>query len=179
MRISIGWWAWLLVAAIGCAADRGATAAGTGGVGMAGQGGPSSGGGASSGGVSGASAVPTFTRVWSEVLSAKGCSGEFCHGAGTGSLSLDDKADAYRNLVGVPAQGLACSQSGQLRVSPGKPDESLLLDKISTTTPSCGDPMPIGVRIAPNCLSPSPAVCTTAGEIELVRGWIAAGALDD
>jgi hypothetical protein len=154
-------------------------ATGTGGVLAAGAGGVPAGiSGSGSGGAGGASG-PTFARVWSEVLAAKGCSGDFCHGAGTGSLSLNDKADAYLNLVGVPAQGPACSQSGQLRVSPGKPEESLLLHKMSTMAPSCGDPMPIGVRFDPNCLSPSPAVCTTAGEIELVRAWIAAGALDD
>jgi hypothetical protein len=39
--------------------------------------------------------------------------------------------------------------------------------------------MPIGTRLEPECLDPSPAVCNTAAEIELVRAWIAAGALDD
>jgi hypothetical protein len=189
MRFAMRAWAcaWLSLTSCG---DQAAGSSGAGG--MAGQGGAAaasgaagiagSGGGAGSGGAagsSGASSNPTFTRVWSEVLSGKGCAGEFCHGSGTGALSMDNKVDAYLSLVGVPARGPACSQRGQLRVSPGKPEESLLLEKMSTLTPSCGDPMPIGVRFDPNCLSPSPAVCTTVGEIELVRGWIAAGALDD
>ena len=175
-------WSWALMAAIACSDEASAPAGAGGAGGPAGASGASAGigGSAATGGSDGtAPAGPTFTRVWTEVLSGKGCAGEFCHGAGTGTLSMGDKADAYLSLVGVPAQGPACSQSGQLRVSPGKPEESLLLEKMSTMAPSCGDPMPIGVRFDPNCLSPSPAVCTTAAEIELVRGWIAAGALDD
>jgi hypothetical protein len=180
MRSRLRGWACVVAIALGCGAEQEAAVAGSGGAPGGGSGAAGVGGGGASGvGAGGIGSGSTFTRVWSEVLSAKGCAGEFCHGAGTGSLSLNDKADAYRNLVGVPAQGPACGPSGQLRVSPGKPEESLLLDKIAKEVPSCGDPMPIGVRFDPNCLSPSPAVCTTAGEIELVRAWIAAGALDD
>lgn len=149
--------------------------------GMSGIGGASGVGGTSgaSGVGGGAPGAPTFTRVWSEVLEAKGCAGEFCHGAGTGTLSMNDQHDAYVNLVGVAAMGAPCAPTGQLRVSPGQPDASLLLDKLSHVTPSCGDPMPIGTRLAPDCLDPSPAVCNTATELELVRAWIAAGALED
>lgn len=159
-------WAYAITLAIGC--GNGADGAPSGAAGASG-----------SGGAAGASDAPTFTRVWNEVLVYKGCTGEFCHGAGTGSLSLDNQHEAYLNLVGVAATGPACGASGQLRVSPGQPAASLLLDKLSHAAPSCGDPMPIGVRFEPDCLSPSPAVCTTAAEIELVRAWIAAGALEN
>jgi hypothetical protein len=150
-------------------------AGGTGG--SAGAGG--AGGTGGTGGATGASSGPTYSRVWTEVLSGKTCAGEFCHGSGTGTLWMNDKEDAYANLVGVPAMGPDCTASGKLRVSPGQPEASLLLDKMSSATPSCGKPMPIGVRFEPNCIVPDPAACTTANELELVRAWIAAGALND
>ena len=151
--------------------------AGAGGLNASGEGGVNASG---EGGAAGApSTAPTFTRVWNEVLVAKGCSGEFCHGSGTGTLSMDSQHDAYLSLVGVTAAGPACAASGQLRVSPGQPDASLLLTKMNTPAPSCGDVMPIGARLEPDCLDPSPAVCTTAAELDLVRAWIAAGALED
>jgi hypothetical protein len=162
--------------------------AGAGGAASAGAGAMAGAGGASgaSAGASGASAgatgggTPTYTRVWTEVLEAKGCAGEFCHGSGQGGLSMDSKADAYLNLVGVAAAGPACSASGKMRVVAGNPEASLLFEKISSNPmPSCGDRMPIGARLEPDCLTPDPSVCTTQAEIQLVRDWIMAGALDN
>jgi predicted CxxxxCH...CXXCH cytochrome family protein len=122
---------------------------------------------------------PTFTRVWNEVLVGKGCAGTYCHGSGTGTLSMANRADAYASFVGVAARGPSCAGSPLLRVQAGDPERSLLLHKMSSETPSCGDPMPIGVRFAPDCISDEPSVCTTQDELQLVRDWIAAGALDD
>jgi hypothetical protein len=124
-------------------------------------------------------AGPTFTRVWNEILMLKGCSGEYCHGSGMGGLMLKNKRIAYDALVNVPAAGPACAGKGGVRVKPGMPDMSLLLDKLSHTTPSCGEIMPVGVKLAPNCVSTMPTVCTTEAELALVRDWIAAGAKDD
>jgi hypothetical protein len=109
----------------------------------------------------------------------KGCSGEYCHGSGMGGLQLKNKRGAYDALVNVPAAGPACTGKGGTRVKPGMPDASLLLDKISHTTPSCGEIMPIGGKLAPNCVSMMPTVCTTEAELALVRDWILAGAKDD
>jgi hypothetical protein len=135
------------------------------------------GGSAGSGSVQGSA---TFSRVWTEVLVAKTCNSDYCHGAGTGGLSMKDKASAYANLVGVSAAGPRCGGSGKLRVVANDPDHSLLLDKISHAMPACGDAMPLGVRFDPDCLVPdNPAVCTKQSEIDLVRAWIAAGAKDD
>jgi hypothetical protein len=117
--------------------------------------------------------------VWNEVLVRKGCAGEFCHGSGQGGLSMDSQADAYANLVGAPAAGPMCGTSGKTRVQPSNPDASLLLEKMSSAMPSCGDTMPLGVRFEPDCLSPDASVCTTQAELQLVRDWIAAGALND
>jgi hypothetical protein len=128
---------------------------------------------------SGAATGPTFTRVWTEFLMLKGCSGEYCHGSGMGGLMLKNKRMAYDALVNVPAAGPACAGKGGVRVKPGMPDVSLLLDKISHTTPTCGEIMPVGVKLAPNCVSTMPTVCTTEAELNLVRDWILAGAKDD
>jgi hypothetical protein len=153
-------------------------AAGAGGAGMNAAG--ASGAGMSAAGASGASATaPTFTRVFQEVLVDKGCAGELCHGSGQGGLSMDDRADAYASLVGVSAAGPSCMASGKMRVQPFMPDASLLLEKMSQPMPSCGDMMPIGAKLAPNCIVDDPSACNTAEELQLVRDWIAAGALDD
>ena len=39
--------------------------------------------------------------------------------------------------------------------------------------------MPIGAKIDPICVSMVSAVCNTQAEIQLVRDWIAAGAMND
>jgi hypothetical protein len=181
----------------GAGGAAGVAAAGIGGAagiaGAANVAGAAGGAGAASGGAAGANAgganaagaggagstAPTFTRVWNEVLVAKGCAGEFCHGGAQGGLSMDDRADAHANLVGVTAAGPLCGTSGKLRVQPSAPDASLLLEKMSQPMPSCGETMPIGTKLEPNCLVDDPSVCTTAAELQLVRDWIAAGALDD
>jgi hypothetical protein len=113
------------------------------------------------------------------VLLPKGCSGQYCHGSGMGGLSMKDKRDAYANLVSAAAAGPACKAAGGLRVKPSDPNASLLLGKMSHPMPSCGDMMPIGAKLAPNCLSTVPSVCTTEQELTLVKEWILAGARDD
>lgn len=162
----------------GAAAGSGAATAGSGAAGS-GSGAATAGSGAAGSGSAAPSTGPTFTRVWTEVLMIKGCSGEYCHGSGMGGLMLKNKQGAYDALVNVAAAGPACAAKGGKRVVPGMPDASLLLDKLSHTTPSCGDMMPVGAKLAPNCLSMSPPVCTTEAEIGLVRDWILAGAKND
>jgi hypothetical protein len=66
-----------------------------------------------------------------------------------------------------------------MRVVPRDPDNSLLLEKISHDPPACGDFMPIGAKLAPNCNSMVSTVCNTQAEIQLVRDWIAQGAMDN
>ncbi|MFI5307563.1 MAG: hypothetical protein ACHQ53_09435 [Polyangiales bacterium] len=119
---------------------------------------------------------PTFSRVWNEVLIPKGCTGVLCHGGAQGNLAMAEMQAAYTNLVNVAAAGPLCASSGMLRVKPGDPNASLLLDKLSHAKPACGESMPIGAKLAPNCVSNSPAVCTTDAEIGLVRDWISSGA---
>ena len=126
-----------------------------------------------------ASSGSSFMRVWNEIILAKGCGSVLCHGGGQGELMMDSRDGAYASLVNVPAAGAACGASGKLRVKAGDPEASLLLDKISHAMPACGAPMPVAVKFAPDCASPSPTLCTQASEVALVRAWIAAGAAND
>lgn len=122
---------------------------------------------------------PTFTRVWGEILMPKGCAGAYCHGSGQGGLKFMKKEEAYSALVGVMASGPKCGSSGKLRVKASDPDASLILDKMAHEAPSCGDPMPIGTKLEPNCVSMNTSVCNTKADLQLMRDWIAAGALND
>lgn len=85
------------------------------------------------------------------------CAG--CHG-GNGGLDLSPGL-AYGNLVSVQSQGYA----PMMRVQPGDPENSVLYGKVSGST--FGDRMPLGQEPL------------TAGQIESIRAWIAAGALND
>ena len=107
---------------------------------------------------------PTWTRVYDEVLAANACDSPFCHGgAATGELNLMED-QAYDNLVGKSAAGKDCKgKTTKKRVEPGKPDQSLIMEKL--VDPSCGLQMP-----------PPPAEPATQEQIDLVRAWIAAGA---
>jgi hypothetical protein len=74
---------------------------------------------------------------------------------------------AYANLVGVRSGDMPnylCSSSPLKRVEPGDPENSLMYRKI--TNPSCGGKMP-----------PPAFGTTTPEQQELVRQWIADGAL--
>lgn len=81
-----------------------------------------------------------------------------CHGA-NGGLSLA-AGSSYDNLVGVPAQGYAGN-----RVVPGDPDASVLYRKLSGAQ-GVGGPMP-------------PTGFLPAATVDLVRTWIAEGALEN
>jgi hypothetical protein len=123
----------------------------------------------------------TFTQVWNEVIVPKGCNGSVCHGATPpmGELSFASQATAYFNLVNAPAAGPSCSSSGLLRVSAGDPDQSLLLQKMSNATPTCGTTMPPTASVGASCTTQTPTSCNTDADIQLVRNWIAGGAMND
>ncbi|HKU38008.1 MAG TPA: hypothetical protein VJR89_07675, partial [Polyangiales bacterium] len=170
------------MAAAGSAGAAG-LAAGSGSAGVAAAGSGSAGGAAAGSGGAAPGVIPagapTWSRVWEEVFLPKGCNGQYCHGSGQGGLSMKNKDDAHLNLVGVAAAGPACKAGGMLRVKASDPNASLLLDKMSHPMPSCGDMMPIGAKLAPNCLSTVQSVCTTEQELGLVKEWILAGARND
>ena len=107
----------------------------------------------------------TFATIQQKVFDTT-CATSSCHGstAAAGGLSLAAGA-AYGNLVGVPAANPAAATAGVLRVAPGDPDHSFLLQKLLGQIQATeGSRMPlVGTP-------PSPA------SMDLIRRWIAAGA---
>ena len=115
--------------------------------------------------------VATFTEIYDAFfpIETKGqCN--FCHGLppndkSNGLLSFGaDKSTAYEALVGKTSASSVCN--GKPLVVAGDPEQSLLLQKLSSAPP-CGGQMPLGG---------SPL---TDDQQAMVRSWIAAGAKND
>ena len=111
---------------------------------------------------------PTFSSIQQNVFNARDSSGRpactSCHNAAnarlTGNLSLAE--GAYQSLVGAASTGKA----GAIRVVPGNPDASYLLNKVLGTD-IVGDRMP---RLGPYL---------SDGQIRIIRRWIELGAKND
>jgi hypothetical protein len=156
-----------VVASIGACSDTPATSTPT-----AGTSTPTSGTGGAAGsqataGTAAAGGTATFAAVLAILADSKNNCG-LCHKMPTlgGGLIFDpsDKMGTYIALVGVASKGMQGSMcAGKTYVVAGKPDESLLYDKVSKATPSCGVRMPAsGVVLEDN-------------EIATIRAWIMAG----
>ena len=103
---------------------------------------------------------PTFGSIQANVFTPI-C--EQCHsGAGAPQGLRLDAANSYALLVGVPS----AEQSGVLRVNPGDPNNSYLIQKLEGRAAS-GERMPAGLPALPQT------------DIDVIRQWIAAGALPD
>jgi hypothetical protein len=119
--------------------------------------------------------LPTITNVYKAVF-AKSCIDAQCHGSTRqGNLGLTSIVGAGAALLNVKASGMCagpdggllstcgCGNSGKIRVVPGKPEESLLVEKLAGN-PSCGDRMP-------------PTGEPISEELQtLVKNWIKQGA---
>jgi hypothetical protein len=94
----------------------------------------------------------------------------FCHSMPAvdsidGKLSTGaDQAAAYAALVGQTSTSSKCG--GRPLVVPGQPDMSLFLQKLGPNPP-CGSRMPIG------------GMPLSGEQLEMIRSWIAAGAMND
>jgi hypothetical protein len=122
--------------------------------------------GTTSGGGSGGGGDADFAAVQREVFD-RSCTSASCHASATraGGLSLE-ASDSYDSLVDVEPDNGVARAAGLLRVVPGDPESSFLVRKItSDLAPGEGSPMPLGM----SPLAPA--------DIELVRSWIAEGAL--
>src|SRR2546425_9237528 len=84
----------------------------------------------------------TFATIQKKIFDTT-CATPTCHGAAAASGGLNLAAGAsYGNLVGVLASNPTANGLGELRVAPGNPDKSFLLEKLlANITP------PEGVRI--------------------------------
>jgi hypothetical protein len=94
------------------------------------------------------------------------CSRDTCHSGPQSDHTLSLlSGEAHENLVGVEPDNLTPRLAGKLRVDPGNPDNSFLLDKLrGTLLPDEGERMPRTLPKIP------------AKEIALIEAWIAAGA---
>ena len=179
MARSGGCWMVLAMIALLCGCAVGATSDPTGIDGALGSGGAVGTGGAGAAGM-GAGGPATFTRVWNEVISPKGCTNAICHGGmpGRGNLSMPDIGTAYLHLVNIPAAGDRCGPSGKLRVTPRNPAMSLIVEKLSSAIPRAA------ARCRPtpasrSCTIQAVTSCNSMAEIQLVKDWIMAGAMND
>jgi hypothetical protein len=117
---------------------------------------------------------PTWSAIYGEIVQTS-CAGPACHSSSAGGgLVMQTKMDAYTALVGTKAAGMTagaapgtnCADVGGIRVVAGDPANSLLVDKIANATPKCGTHMPPGGML-------------TAAQIQQVRDWIMAGAMNN
>jgi hypothetical protein len=119
--------------------------------------------------------APSFQRDVLPVMAKQCASADGCHGEKpTDSVKLDLRPDAaYAELVNAKAE----AREGWVRVAPGQPDASFLLEKLrGRLGASEGKAMPIdtetGAPVEPSPLPPD--------YIEKVLvPWIASGAKDD
>lgn len=111
---------------------------------------------------------PAFSEVQSEVFDVS-CVSSACHDDGTraGGLSLSG-ASSYDAIVGVEPTTATAAADGLLLVAPSEPDRSFLLSKVTgELAPGDGALMPLTGGALPD------------SSIQLIRDWIAAGALRD
>lgn len=104
----------------------------------------------------------TYGMVVTQVFG--NCTTRSCHGAEGQKGGLQLTADvAYDQLVGVVASNEAAAGKGKLRVKPGDPGASFLLQKLEGPAADEGSVMPPRGQKLP------------AETIDLLRRWIAAG----
>lgn len=104
---------------------------------------------------------PTLTELQKTIFTPQ-CSFEGCHGPPPQQGMLLTAGNTYAYTVNVDAVEL----SGFKRIQPGNAADSYLYMKISGDPRITGERMPFGGML-------------TASEIEAVRRWIDAGALDN
>lgn len=104
--------------------------------------------------------APTLASIQANVFNP---SCIVCHAGGNAPQGLRlDAANSFTNLVGVTSR----EESFLLRVSPGIPDQSYLIQKLEGSA-STGERMPLGGAPIPQ------------SSIDYVRQWISDGALPD
>lgn len=107
---------------------------------------------------------PTLASIQQNVFDT-GCALFSCHSSASqrGGLVLED-GRSYAQLVNAPAENGAARGAGKLRVVPGHPEQSFLLDKLTGPGPGEGSLMPYtGSRLS-------------RAQVDVIRTWIRQGA---
>lgn len=105
---------------------------------------------------------PVFSAIQANVFTPT-CATSGCHAGGSAPQGLRlDEANSYGLLVGQASSEVPAT----LRVAPGDPDNSYLIQKLEGTA-SVGAQMPLNAAPLPQ------------STIDIIRQWITDGALDD
>jgi hypothetical protein len=118
--------------------------------------------------------MPTWTSVYDCVVRPLCVQ---CHGPEqpefleASALDLSSPAVAFSALVDAPGAGDECNGAGTL-VVPGDPDASILIAKLEVRH----DP---GIEVCGDGMPTPPISAVPQAHIDVIRQWIAAGALDD
>jgi hypothetical protein len=94
---------------------------------------------------------------------ARGCVFSACHSGASAAAGLDLKNGAYEHLVNAKSMQVP----SKMRVVPGDPDASYLMEKLTAVKPTVGQRMPPMSDPIPD------------EELEAIRDWIAGGALNN
>jgi len=107
---------------------------------------------------------PTLTSIQQNIFDP-GCALPSCHSSLSqrGGLVLE-AGRSYAQLVNIPAENDAAKAVNKLRVVPGQPEKSFLMDKLTGPGPDEGSLMPSGTD------------GLAASQIEVIRTWIQQGA---
>jgi len=99
--------------------------------------------------------------VW-PIFMTNGCTGNMCHGAIVPQSGLDmrTRQNAYATLVNALSE--QCTTT--LRVAPGSPSTSYLINKLT------------GVGMCQGTRMPKMGTPLTAAQMDTIRAWIGAGA---
>lgn len=106
---------------------------------------------------------PPLSQIEQQIFT-RSCNFSSCHSgsAATGSGGLSLESPSFAKLVNAKA-----SIPGKTRVVPFDPDQSYLMEKLTKDKPTAGSRMPLASDPLPD------------EEIEMIREWIAGGALNN
>ena len=105
---------------------------------------------------------PVFSEIQANVFTPS-CATAGCHSGANPSASLNlEAANSHAMLIGIAST----QDAGTLRVNPGNPDMSYLIQKLE-------GPGVMGARMPPN------AAALAQADIDVIRQWITDGAIDD
>jgi hypothetical protein len=109
----------------------------------------------------GPSEPPSLGQIEQEIFS-QSCAFSTCHKGSSPAGGLNLEGNTHAKLVNAPSRGA----EGRVRVTPGNPSASYLLDKLTLAQPEEGNQMPPGTPLSRE-------------QIGMIREWITRGALDD
>ena len=84
--------------------------------------------------------LTTDAEFWETVVAPNACNNGYCHGSGSGGMTLSDLDASLGQLIGVPSSKEVCGAT--VRVVPGSPEQSVLWHRLRPRVegvPDCAD----------------------------------------